>query len=183
MLDVIAISGKKGTGKDWYASKLRDWDPAFTVIVAFADPIKCRLYGQGHEDVLLAEKPIDTRQCLIETGKQEKQAYGEYFYAKQLLALISLYSSRGIRRVIISDLRFQVELNMLETYYEREEFNLKLIRMEAPERNRLRIEKEAKGDLERAALLAADISEVDLDELAKVPGRFEIIWNDPTEIC
>lgn len=180
MLEVIAISGKKGTGKDWYAAKLRDWDPAFTVIVAFADPIKCRLYGQGHEDVLLAEKPIDTRHHLIETGKQEKKAYGEYFYARQLLALIRLYSSRGTRRVIISDLRFQVELFILEAHRDNGEFSLKLIRMEAPERNRLRIEREAKGDSERGALLAADISEVDLDELSKVPGRFEIIWNDLT---
>ncbi len=178
MLEVVAISGKKGTGKDWYASQLLEENPAYTVIVAFTDTIKQCLYGQGYEDVLLAEKPIDTRQLLIETGKAEKRAHGDAFYARQLLALIKIYESRGIQRIIISDLRFQVELSMLCSQHDSGEFSLRLIRMEAPERNRLRIERESKGDVDRAAMLASDPSEVELDEVTRRPGLFEIIRND-----
>lgn len=178
LMQVIAISGKKGTGKDWYASQLMNQHPERCVIVAFADALKMRLYGQDHYDVLAANKTIQTRMLLIETGTRERQEYGPDFFAKQLVALLELYSRRGIRTVIISDLRLEIELFVLQASHGRGEIALRLIRMEAPERNRQRIEQEANGDTQLAARLAQDISEVDLDKLANT-GLFEIIYNDP----
>lgn len=175
---VVAISGKKGTGKDWYASKLLNEQPERCVIVAFADALKMRLYGQDHYDVLAAKKTIQTRALLIETGTRERQEYGPDFFAKQLIALLELYSRRGIRNVIISDLRLKDELYILQGAHASGTIALHLVRMEAPERNRERIEQEANGNTELAAALAQDISEVDLDQLAQA-GMFEIVHNDP----
>lgn len=180
-MEVIAISGKKGTGKDWYASQLLHENPAYTALVAFADPLKQRLYGEGHEDVLLADKPIDTRQLLIETGTAEREKFGTRFYAHQMMALIKLYQMRGMRTVIITDLRLKAELGVLQAFASDGLFSLSLIRMEAPKRNQARIEREAKGDMERAARLAADESEVDLDEVATAENGWTVVCNDPPE--
>lgn len=176
-MEVIAISGKKGTGKDWMARRLLDESPAYTAVIAFADPLKQRLYGQDHYDVLLDEKPIDIRALLIETGTAERMQHGPMFYAKQLIALVNLYRSRGFKRVIITDLRLKCELAVLQSREAMGDFKLRLKRMIAPKRNRLRILREAKGETERAEHLAADISETDLDELEN-SGMFELIHND-----
>lgn len=176
-MEVIAISGKKGTGKDWKASQLLNSDPTYTALIAFADPLKQYLYGKGYRDVLLADKPIDTRALLIEIGTSKRLRHGTNFYAEQLVALLMLYKSRGIKRIIITDLRFKCELSVLKDREAAGDFTLRLLRMIAPNRNMLRIKREANGDHTQAARLAADSSETDLDDLED-SGQFELIFND-----
>lgn len=175
---VEATSGKKGTGKDWrtYQSYLADKDGA--IMAAFADWVKTHCYATGEDGVFAEEKTAKTRAKLIETGTEQRRLHGDAYYAIQMLGFIKLQKSRGMRRVLISDLRFQVEYNLLCTAAAQGQFILRLYRIEAPRRNQLRIEREAAGDMALAKKLAEDASETELDTIAVPGGMFEIIHND-----
>lgn len=176
---VEATSGKKGTGKDYRTLQSYLSNPVGSVIVAFADWVKTHRYALGDEDAFSAEKSAATRANLIATGTEQRQKFGDAYYVLQMLGFIELQRSRGMRRVLIPDLRFEVEFLYLTTTAAQGKFTLLLYRMEAPERNRLRIERESGGDVNLGRQLAEDRSETELDIISKQSGLFQIVWNDP----
>ena len=125
---VIAISGRKGVGKDWLASKI--WSnikPSHTapVVFHFADAIREVMKGYGFNDTHLTEgkdranplcKPFGCktpREVMIDIGMSHRAKYGDDFWANQLVSKI------GFRwdKVIVADMRFPIELSKLKEKY------------------------------------------------------------------
>ncbi len=83
---------------------------------------------------------------------------------------IDIHKARGIEHFIISDVRMKAEADFIKS------IGGKLIRIEAPERNKARLEIESGGDTKIMKMLASHISEVDLDDY---DGDFDmIVTND-----
>ncbi len=132
-IQAIAIAGKKGAGKDTVANHLVK-NFGFTKL-AFADPLKDAIediFGFSHEQLygnLKEEKDsywnVTPRAILQFVGNEcFRTSFEEYFpdigqdlWVRAMKKRIEQLKSRGINKVVISDLRYQNELEMLKREY------------------------------------------------------------------
>lgn len=174
---LILFHGKAGSGKNHHARILRDRlrsEGKSVIELAFANHLKCEVAARGLLTVAEAcaqNKTYEIRTCLTQVG-QERRAVNPKFFAQALLTTIELLADQGFEYFIVTDLRFQTELEgVLEVYPA-----AKLYSVRAPNRTHQRYMRESKGVYEAYQRISNNISETDLDQM--VDGMFEIIHND-----
>lgn len=120
----IGFSAKAGHGKDFCAKIFRELARnagALTTSVAFADPLKTRVYGEfngrySFEDVWV-RKPPEVRNRLQLAGTEEgRDVFGEDFWTLQIEASLRLKREREpyIRFATITDVRFPNEVTTVQ---------------------------------------------------------------------
>jgi hypothetical protein len=161
--ELIAISGKAGTGKDFiYDTHLR---PLGYHRWALADHFKIWLAGQGkwgYDDVF-HNKPPAVRSDLQQEGTERgRNVFGDNIWCNVTLTWFRLLNETwGINKFIITDIRFPNEVAFVQ------ENGGKVIRIHAPKRA-------AKSKL--TEIQKQHISETALDHFDKFDG---ILYNDP----
>ncbi len=161
----IAVSGKMGTGKDYIIRNIikpyiENELKKTCLIMSFADMIKINLMVHHNKSLEQFEnKTPDIRQLLQEEGTEKgRNIYGEDIWIKYLYNFGLLHLSRGIDFILISDLRFKNE------YYFLKSINAIIFRINAPDRNEVRLRKESSNE-EEYQKIKNHISEVDLDDI------------------
>jgi len=128
---LIGISGKIGSGKSYISEKILY--PAFDdcIILSFADHMKidlCSKENIEYERVFI-KKDRESRRLLQVYGTEEgRDKYGVDIWIKVMLNWIRLFSDRGIRTIIIPDVRFKNEAQFIK------DNNGTLIRVISPKR-------------------------------------------------
>jgi hypothetical protein len=166
-IEVIGISGKAGTGKDFiytnYLAPLgyRRW--------ALADHFKIWAVGKGAAtyDEVFHTKPPHVRKALQQTGTEEgRNVYGEDVWCVAAKAWMEhLNITWGENKFCITDVRFPNEVVFIKN------MGGKILRIEAPQR-------EAVSTLSAEA--RTHISETALDEFP-ISEFSAIIRNDPDD--
>jgi guanylate kinase len=172
----IALSGKMGTGKDYIVNNIikpfiENELNKKCIILSFGDMIKINL--MTHNNIKLDElyngnKSPYIRQLLQYEGTENgRNIHGDDIWIKYLYNWGLMHKSRGIDIIIIPDLRFKNEYLFLQS------INALVIRINAPNRNELRLRKESNTEAEYNKI-KNHLSEIDLDDI-----EFEhIIYNN-----
>jgi phosphomevalonate kinase len=168
-IEVYAFSGKMGSGKNFLAEKIfsKMLPQKETAILAFGDQLKIEgitKHGLDREKCFF-KKDEYTRKALQDIGTEAREAVGKEVWISYLREWIELYKSRGVKRFIITDVRYENELRFLK-----DEFSAFIIRVEAPKRATYE-------SLSNSAHSHA--SEVDLDNKTELFDYF--IYNDPED--
>jgi len=170
---IIGVSGKMGTGKDYFIenyikpyieNKLKEK----CLVLSFADMLKVNL--MVHNNIKLNEfnnKTPEIRQLLQYEGTENgRDKYGQDIWIRYIKAWSELHMSRGIKYIIISDVRFKNEYKFIKNN------NGSIIRIDAPNRNEQRLRNESSNEKEYNKI-KNHISEIDLDNM-----NFDIIINN-----
>ncbi len=162
-VEIIAVSGKISTGKNYIAEKvlLNMMEPVPTVIMSFADQIKVNGIVQHGLDryKCFVEKDEHTRKTMQRVGTEEgRNVYGPDIWIRYTLEWMLVHASRGIKRIIIPDVRFYNEFDFIR------ELGGTLIRVNAPERNRIALEREAAKGAASIESISSHQSETELDQ-------------------
>ena len=161
-VEILGFSGKLGSGKNFIAEKvmMKMMEPVPTVIISFADQIKVNVIVQHNADrhKCFVDKDEHTRKLMQRVGTEEgRNVYGQDIWLKYTLEWMLVHASRGIKRIIIPDVRFHNEFDFIKN------LGGKLIRINAPKRNALALEREAAKGTGTAADIASHQSEIELD--------------------
>jgi hypothetical protein len=162
-----------GTGKDYFIenyikpyieNKLKEK----CLVLSFADMLKVNL--MVHNNIKLNEfnnKTPEIRQLLQYEGTENgRDKYGQDIWIRYIKAWSELHMSRGIKYIIISDVRFKNEYKFIKNN------NGSIIRIDAPNRNEQRLRNESSNEKEYNKI-KNHISEIDLDNM-----NFDIIINN-----
>lgn len=156
---IIALSGKLGVGKDYIASNIiaqyfGEFNCAF---VGFADHIKVNAAARLKVPIsdMYGKKTPEIRKMLQIAGTEEgRDKYGEDIWINTLKNWIDLRYSRDKTRIfIITDCRFKNEARWIESQ------NGILIRINAPDRNKIKLSEE-----NDTGAISTHPSETDLDD-------------------
>ncbi len=115
-MKIIAISGKKHSGKDTVASMLMKRLPGTSVRVAFADELKLEIARNYHVTVPYIEGNKDTFRTVLQGhGSIQKFLHGEHYWIEQYLLRLHNCTHDGIYPdyVLTPDLRYKNEYNYL----------------------------------------------------------------------
>lgn len=168
-MEIIGLTGKIGSGKDYVGSLLKERKKN-SMLVAFADLLKIMVharYNISYSD-LYHKKTQESRLKLQEVGMEMREKYGSYFFAKALeMSMIVNYRKNHITTFIITDVRFQEEVKMIE------ELGGVIYRIYAPNRSIDTIKKEARGREDIIKKIMEHRSEIDLDK-----KEYRVIKND-----
>jgi hypothetical protein len=159
---LIGISGKMGTGKDYFVENyvikyIENILKEKCLVLSFADMLKVNL--MVHHNIQLNElygdKTPKIRELLQQEGTEKgRNIYGEDIWIRYVKAWSELYKSRGIKYIIIPDVRFKNEYEFIQQ-------NGIIFRMHAPNRNNLRLLKENNNNYD----IKNHLSEIDLDDV------------------
>jgi putative hydrolase of the HAD superfamily len=180
MTEIIGISGKMGSGKDYVAKNviLQLLPPKRTMIIGFADFLKVESIGKdklSYERVFI-KKDLESRKILQRRGTEEgRDRYGMDVWIVIMGAFIKLHSERGIERFIIDDVRFPNELQYIKS------IGGIVIRLIAPTRTWNRLMEESSGDATVALQLSKHISETALDSDEYAEQFDHVLFNDPDD--
>ncbi len=160
---LVGISGKMGTGKDYFVENyvikfIEEYLKKKCLILSFADMLKVNL--MVHHNIQLNElygdKTPKIRELLQQEGTEKgRNIYGEDIWIRYVKAWSELYKSRGIDYIIIPDVRFKNEYNFIK------DNNGIVFRMHAPSRNNKRLLKESNNNYD----IKNHPSEIDLDDV------------------
>lgn len=162
LTNIIGISGKIGSGKNYIAekilfNKLREKGKN-VVVMAFGDYLKMMCYvrdGISYEK-LFHNKDNQTRQILQIRGMKERETDDQVFI-KMLDCHMKIAFDRNIDVIVVSDLRFNIEFEFLKNK------NATLLRVNSPKRTYDKMMKECEGDEKLISTISNHISETDLD--------------------
>jgi hypothetical protein len=173
----IGVSGKMGSGKDYFVENyikpyIENQLKEKCLIISFADMLKFNLIV--HHNILLDQfnnKTPEIRSLLqLEGTEKGRNIHGEDIWIRYVKAWGELHMSRGIKYIIISDVRFKNEYEFIKK-------NGGLIfRMFSPNRNEIRLRKESKNE-EMYEQIKNHQSEIELDDF-----KFDIIVNNIDKI-
>lgn len=160
---IIAISGKLGTGKDYignlFCTYLRKtgYNPMF---LSFADHLKVE--AMARHNLTFSEvtdkKTEKSRRILQLMGTEEYKAkYGDDVWVRYFNSWLQFHSARGINAFIVCDLRFTVEYEYLQSQ------KAFIVRLDAPDRNMIKLMSEFNNDMAKAQQAMNHASETNLD--------------------
>lgn len=112
-IDVIGISGKSGSGKNFLS--LNVFEPRGYAPWALAWPLKVQVCGMGHsfEDVFTVKPPV-VREALQRIGTEEGRALREDIWVDQTRTWLRvLHDNFGLTKFVITDIRFPNECRMI----------------------------------------------------------------------
>lgn len=172
---LIGLSGKMGCGKDYIANKYiipyLESKGHKTMVWSFADQIKVNVmvkYNISYNNVYV-EKSDFTRTLLQKEGTEfgrEKQ--GKEIWIRYLDAWTEILKNKNVDTLIITDVRFQNEIEYIKKK------NGIVIRIDAADRNEIRLQKESKGNIDVYNRIKMHVSECDLDKCQE----FDYILNN-----
>lgn len=184
---LFGFSGKLGSGKDYLAKNIflpllyAKLSEKKTLFLSFADRLKeeCSARENLSYDDLYVKKTDVTRKKLQTVADEMRSKQGEDYFVKCMRFQIQLHKKRNqVECIIITDVRFPEEVRMIK------ELGGKVYRIEAPMRNKKRLEEESKGDEAIMKQISSHRSETLLDQWKEFDG---VIKNDvtdnPEEIC
>jgi hypothetical protein len=162
-MEVFGFIGNMGCGKNYIAEKvfLPKLKPKSTLVMAFADHFKITAicFQKLEYTKVFGEKDEYTRKQLQQLGTElGRDNYGDDIWLNVLYNWMRVYNERGIERFIITDVRFENEVNFIKS------LNGKVIKIEAPDRNLDRLMKESNGDQNKLLELANHRSETYIKE-------------------
>lgn len=175
-MEIIGISGKIGSGKNFFAEKiLKNMLPDKpTLVLALADHFKIEAIVKDNLDrnKVFGRKDEKTRIALQKRGTEEgRNKYGINIWVDILTEWIKIYNERGIERFIITDVRFMNEVEAIRN------LGGTLIRIEAPKRSYQTCLKEGNSD-EQVKLILNHSSENGFND-SKLEDIFDfIIYNE-----
>ena len=164
-MEIYAFAGNLKTGKNYVAENI--FIPLLpkknTLVMAFADHFKVEAITKrnlNYENVF-GVKDEKTRIELQKMGTENgRDKFGQDIWIKTLDTWIKIYHERGVERFIITDLRFKNEYDYLK------EKNAKIIKIDAPNRQKENLKDENKEILNHR-------SETELNDI-----QFEYIINN-----
>jgi len=165
---VIGLSGKLGSGKDFYADIIKKTITKDILVLTFADQIKINVmtkHGLPREHVY-ENKTSDTRLLLQKEGLGGREIDPE-IWIKYLDSWMQVHASRGIETIIITDVRFKNEVEFVHKN------GGIVIRIDAPDRNHERLSKESGDNKELYDKIANHASETDLDDFESFDLRID----------
>lgn len=176
-MKIIGLLGHQGVGKNYISEKILPsiLNEKSTVILAFADHFKvdCICKHNLEYSKVFGKKDFETRRKLQEIGTEKgRNVYGNDIWIRTLETWINILNERGIERFIISDVRFQNEVDWIKS--------LKgiVIKINAPKRYHLRISNETNGNEIKAKEIQSHPSEMKIDEIT----NYDIcVNNDPDD--
>lgn len=175
-IEIIGFSGKLGSGKSYIAEKL--FFPKLssekpTLCMAVADHIKVDLCVKRNIEYnkLFFSKDVETRRLLqLEATENGRMIYGENIWIKILDTWIKIYTSRGIKQFIITDIRFENEFEYIKSK------GGKMILVIAIDRVTTELLKETHGDEHKINEIKLHSSEKGLDYMK---DKFDyVIYNN-----
>ena len=160
-LEIWGLSGKLGVGKDYVARhyllpSLDSIDSSKkSLLLGYADCLKllCMVKYRLDFDQVFVNKNQSSRRFLQEEGQLMKDKFGNTVWVNLMESLIKMHFQRGIRRIIITDVRFPQEYDLIHT------LGGKVIYVHAPSRN-LKQSKEEDLNMEQTQ----HVSETSLDK-------------------
>ncbi len=130
MTNIIAISGKAETGKDFFIKEV--FAPMGYHQFSLAWHLKCGLVGKGvatYEEVFQTKPPRVRTEMQLEGTERGRDIYGDDVWLKTTSAWLRLLSeSWGIDKFVIGDVRFPNEAQFVRA------LGGKVIRIHAPDR-------------------------------------------------
>lgn len=164
-MEIIGLMGHQGVGKNYIADVLlKNLPKKNSVIIAFADHFKvdCICKHNCEYNKVFGEKDYETRRMLQKVGTEEgRNVFGENIWINVTETWIRLLNERGVERFIICDVRFQNEADWIK------KMNGILVKIVAPKRYRIRLEKETNNNEELINEIKNHKSEVMIDEFSE----------------
>lgn len=157
-IEIFGFIGNMGSGKNYVAEKLflPNLSLKPSLVIAFADHFKLTAvcFQKLDYNKVFGEKDETTRKRLQELGTEfGRDKYGDNIWCDVLYNTMRMYSERGIARFIITDVRFENEVKFIK------ELGGVIIKIEAPDRTLLRLQKESNNDEEKIKELSNHRSE------------------------
>ena len=163
-MEIIGLMGHQGVGKNYIADVLlKNLPKKNSVIIAFADHFKvdCICKHNCEYNKVFGEKDYETRRMLQKVGTEEgRNVFGENIWINVTETWIKLLNERGVERFIICDVRFQNEADWIK------KMNGILVKIIAPKRYRIRLERETNNNEELMNQIKNHKSEVMIDEFS-----------------
>ena len=173
---IIGLSGKIGSGKDYIAKEiignyLKEKRIGY-IHMAFSDAIKVHLMVSESipYEKLFIKKSIETRKKLQNLG-MEMRENNDKIWIKYLDSWMKVYENRGIKVVLISDVRFNNENDYIK------EKGGMVFRIIAPNRTLKKVKEESENNNEEINKIKNHISEIELND-NDIDKYDEIIYND-----
>lgn len=168
-MKIIGLSGKMGSGKNYFAEKIlyqhfkKDYN---ILIIGFGDLMKNELYARDlslEYDQLYDYKTFETRKKLQLYGTENgRDKYHDNIWVRGLDIQIETFKRRSgddEAMVIICDVRFKNEYDYVKSK------GGKVIRLNSPNRTLLRYVNESNNDSDKLATIRSHRSETDLDDV------------------
>ena len=176
-MEIIGLLGHQGVGKNYIAEEilLKKLDYKPTLVIAFADHFKIEGISKYdlEYDKVYGKKDFYTRKRLHLIGTEEgRQKFGYDIWIKTIHNWIKVYNSRGIKRFIIPDVRFQNEVDWIKS------LNGVVIKINAPNRYIARVKEEASNDNEKIQKIISHESENMIDKIENYDFLFNNDYND-----
>jgi len=165
-MKIIGISGKMGSGKNYFAEKIiypYFKDKYNILIIGFGDQMKTELYSRDITllyDQLYDHKTFETRQKLQQYGTENgRDKYHQDIWVRGLDIQIETFKRRCGENsmVIICDVRFKNEFDYIKSK------DGKVVRIEATNRTGDRYLREANNNMEKIVIIKNHSSEISLD--------------------
>jgi phosphomevalonate kinase len=180
-MSIIGLCGKMGSGKDFIATKyIIPFLQANSRVLqmSFADQLKVNVMAKHNVSFtdIYEEKNKNSRMLLqLEGTENGRDKFGYDIWIQYFDKWLQVHKSRGIENIVCCDVRFKNEVDYIKSK------NGVLIKIDAPIRNKKRLEDESKNDQQIYDRLSNHISECDLDSLKD--NEFDaIIHNDEVTI-
>jgi len=179
-MQIIGLLGHQGVGKNHIAEIVlpKLLSQKNTVVLAFADHFKIDCISKHNADFnkVYGQKDYDTRRLLQKVGTEEgREVFGYDIWIRTLHNWIKILNSRGVERFIISDLRFQNEVEWIKS------LNGIIIKINAPNRYQHRLETETGNDIEKINEIKNHPSEVNIDKIESHDILVNNDYNDNIE--
>ena len=176
-MEIIGLLGHQGVGKNYIAEEflLKKLDNKPTLVIAFADHFKIEGIAKYDLDYnkVYGNKDFNTRKKLHLIGTEEgRQKFGYDIWIKTINNWMKVYNSRGIKRFIIPDVRFQNEVDWIKS------LNGVVIKINAPNRYMARVKQEACNDIEKIKNIISHESESMIDKVKNYDFTFNNDYND-----
>ena len=174
-MELIGLLGHQGVGKNYIAENIlkKFLGDTPTIVLAFADHFKIDSIGKFDLDYdkVFINKDYETRKKLQVIGTEEgRDKYGQDIWIKIMHNWIKVLYSRGIKRFIITDVRFQNEADWIKS------LNGLIIKIEAPNRYMNKVVDEAGKDIDKIKDIILHPSEKNIDDIK----NYDVcIKNDP----
>lgn len=173
-IEIIGLSSKIGCGKNYVGEKILYpmLLPKNTAFIAFADHFKVDSVVKAnlkYEDVF-HKKTESSRMELQKIGNDTRERFSKDIWVNILKTWIRVYQERGINRFFVMDVRYKNEADAILG------LGGKLIRLEAPKRNKIKLLQETEGNEQKALELSKHISETDMDDYDK--SKYSLILDN-----
>ena len=165
-MEIIAFSGKLGSGKDYVAQQfiqeLNKIDPKNTLFLGLADQLKINLAVDypNYEDEFfgLKNRTEFSRTIMQQTGQAGQDLFDDLIWVRLLFATMRLYNTRGVKRFVVTDVRYKQELTYFLSH------GAKVFRIIAEDRTTNKVLAETQTP-EGLSAITHHKSEIDLDDV------------------